>query len=82
MEIDGIKTVRDAQEHSLVPITRWLFECDLLWLIDERTRIGKNTSRKSMIVKRENTYALFVNDVTGRYGVYNENNDKDFMNED
>ncbi len=81
MEISGIKTVRDAQEHSLIPITRWLFEHDLLWLMDERTRIGENPSRKAMIVKRENTYALFVNDVTGRYGTYDENNDKDFIDE-
>lgn len=64
-----IGTLQDAKRAKLIPLTVWLFKQDLPWLISERKRIGDNDERRAMIVNSGSLYALYVNDVTGRFAI-------------
>ena len=68
-----IGTLQDAKKAKLIQLTVWLFKHDLQWLINERSRIGENNERHAMIVNHSNAYALYVDDVTGRFA-----NDSDY----
>lgn len=73
MYFTGVYSLADARKEKLVQLTVWLFKNDLDWLEQERKRIGGNETRKVMIVQNGSAYALYVNDVTGRWDVDNEN---------
>lgn len=67
MYFTGIRSFADAKKEKLIQLTVWLFKNDLDWLEQERKRIGGNETRKAMIVQNGSAYALYVNDVTGRW---------------
>lgn len=67
MYFDMICSIDTAKKENLIPVTVWLYKDNLDWLIKERKRIGDNDTRQAMIVQQNSSYALFVNDVTGRY---------------
>ena len=77
MYFEEIHTVDEAKAERLIPLTVWLYKYHLDWLISERDRIGSNPIRKAMIVQMNSSYALFVNDMTGKYITYDENFDTD-----
>lgn len=77
MYFEGIHTIEDAKRENLIPLTTWVYKDLFEWIITERDRIGSNETRRAMAVKHNNSYALFVNDVTGRYGDYDETLDMD-----
>lgn len=79
MYYDGIYTIDEAKQEKLIPLTVWLFQHDLEWLLKEGNRIGSNPIRKAMIVRHNSSYALFVNDMTGKHNKYDENEDLEIV---
>ena len=77
MYFTGIYSPQDAKNENLIQLTIWLYKEDLGWVMRERDRIGSNKVRKAMIVQRNSSYALFVDDVTGRYHLDSAEADKE-----